>query len=184
MPEVGIKPAGVPHLYEVNYPSQGQYGYLVKLTRHRKKIYKVFNFNKYGSSAECRAAAEGHARQVDLEFPCLSRRERSELRRSHFKEGTVGVRRVQRRINGRLIPYWQASWSPEPGRVARKIFSVEKHGDETARTLALAAREAALGALDDILPRQNLPVPVPAPVAPEPVPVEEFFGFNLDVSLL
>jgi hypothetical protein len=149
MTEIGIKPTGLAHLYEVNYPAQGQYGYLVKLCRHRKKVYRLFNFNRFATPEECRRAAETYARQVEQDYPRLSRRARSELRRSHFKGEVIGVRRLIRKVKGREYAFWLATWSPQPGVIAKRIFSVRKYGETGAQAKARAARAAGLASLED-----------------------------------
>jgi hypothetical protein len=40
--------------------------------------------------------------------------------------------------------YWKATWSPELGKVARKQFSIRKHGEERAKRLAIRARKIGL----------------------------------------
>jgi hypothetical protein len=63
------------------------------------------------------------------------------------RRGKSGLHGVQRIVNRRVKPwrkYWMAFWSPELGKVARKHFSIRKHGEEKARRLAIRARQAGL----------------------------------------
>jgi len=73
-----------------------------------------------------------------------SRRWWAETLRRRGKSGIQGVSRV---IDRRFKPwrkYWRATWSPEYGVVRKKMFSIRKHGEETAKALAIRARRAGV----------------------------------------
>jgi len=140
----GLKATSIPLLYHVNYPEHGQVGFLVKLNRQRHQIYEVFNFSRFKTKAACRKAAEKFARAMDKKFPRLSRREMAELRRSNFGNGTIGVRRCTKVVNKKPYDFWEATWSPDPNVVKKKLFSIRKYGNAQAKKLALAARKEGL----------------------------------------
>ena len=63
----------------------------------------------------------------------MSRRKWAEIRRRKGRSGIHGVQRVVDRRTKPWRKYWRATWSPEPGRVAKKQFSIRKHGEEKAK---------------------------------------------------
>ncbi len=69
----GIKRTNVPLLYEVNYPEHGQVGFLVRMNRRGRRIYKIFNYSIHGSKEKTRKAAEQYAKQLGREFPLMVR---------------------------------------------------------------------------------------------------------------
>ncbi len=140
MKNKGIKRTSVPLLYEVNYPEHGQVGFLVRMNRRGKRIYKIFNFSQHGSRDQTRKAADQYAKQLNREFPLLSRKELAMKRKA-------GVRRVVKKARGREFTFWEASWSPQPNRVKRVLFSVKKYGSSKAKNLALDARAKGLAAM-------------------------------------
>ena len=136
MKKKGIKRTGTPLLFEVNYPEHGQVGFVVRLNRRGKRVYSIFNFSQFPSKAQCRKAATQYARQLDRQFPRLSRQELAVIR----GKKNSGVRRVVNRSAGRDYAFWEASWSPRPNQVKRVKFSVKKYGNEKAKKMAIGAR--------------------------------------------
>ena len=140
----GIKPTRIPHLYQVNYPEEGQVGFLVKVHRALGKKDELFSFSKYPDERTCFMAAKKRARKLEILYPRLTRREYAQIRRSNFKNNEVGVRKLTQSIKGRQYEFWEASWSPRVGAVKKKRFSVHKYGDEEAHKLARQARAEGL----------------------------------------
>jgi hypothetical protein len=140
----GLKATKVPLLYRVNYPEHGQVGFLVKLNRQNHQVYEVFNFSRFRTRQSCRRAAERFARRMNRKFPRLSRQAMAELRRSNFGRGVIGVRRCIKVVNNKPYKFWEATWSPEPNVVKKKLFSISKYGNAEARKLALGARKKGL----------------------------------------
>ncbi len=140
MKNKGIKRTNLPLLYEVNYPEHGQVGFLVRMNRRGKRIYKIFNYSQHGSKEQTRKAAEQYAKQLNKEFPLLSRQELALKRKA-------GVRRVVKKARGREFTFWEASWSPKPNKVKRVLFSVKKYGNAKAKNLAMDARSKGLAVM-------------------------------------
>ncbi len=92
MKKKGIKRTNLPLMYEVNYPEHGQVGFLVRMNRRGKRIYKIFNFSQFDSHGKARKSAEQYAKQLSREYPLLSRAEMSHRR--------SGVRRTASRAMG------------------------------------------------------------------------------------
>jgi hypothetical protein len=143
----GIKTTKVPHLFHVNYPKQSQIGFLVKIHRARGKKYEAFNFSQYPTKKACFSAAKKRAQDVDKLFPRLTRKEYAQIKRSNFKNSEVGVRKTIKKNKGFEYEFWEASWSPRVGAVKKKLFSVNKYGDEEARKLAQKARTEGLASM-------------------------------------
>jgi hypothetical protein len=74
----------------------------------------------------------------------MSRRRRAEIRRAQGSSSIVGVQKRVVWCQGQNQTYWVAVWSPEPYVVARRVFSVRKHGFRKAKQLAVRARRAGL----------------------------------------
>ena len=144
----GIKSTDISHLFHVNYPKQGQIGFLVKVQRARRKIYEVFNFAQFPDENACFEAAKKRALEVDQLFPRLTRKEYAQIKRSNFKNEEVGVRKLIKKSKGIEYEFWEASWSPHVGRVKKKRFSVKKYGEEEAHMLARQARAEGLAAME------------------------------------
>jgi hypothetical protein len=144
MKSKGLRATKVPLLYHVRYPEHGQVGFLVKLNRQNHQVYEVFNFSRFKTKKACRTAAEKFARRMDRKFPRLSRQAMAQLRRSNFGNGIIGVRRCTKVVNKKPYKFWEATWSPEPNVVKKKLFSITKYGNTEARKLALAARKKGL----------------------------------------
>ena len=73
MKNKGIKRTNTPLLYEVNYPEHGQVGFLVRMNRRGRTVYKIFNFSIQGSRDKPRKAAEQYAKQFNRQYPVLRR---------------------------------------------------------------------------------------------------------------
>ena len=140
----GLKPTNVPLLYEVNYPEQSQVGYLVKGLRRGRRFHEIFNFSRYSSEEECLKAAKSRAMTLHNLYPPLTRREYAQIRRRNWKNKIVGVRRCIKKVKGFEYDFWEASWSPRPGVVKKRLFSVNKYGDKEAERMALKMREEGL----------------------------------------
>ena len=113
------------------------------------RIYSAFFADKkYGGQELALAAAEVHYLKLRQKLGLLRHRSRqqwSEIVCRRGKSGIHGVRQVIiRGKNGGLLKSWMATWSPEPGVVRKKQFSIRKFGEEKAKKLAIRARRRAL----------------------------------------
>ena len=131
----------------MNYPKQSQVGFLVKVHRARGKLYEVFNFSQYPSKQACFKAAKKCALEADKLFPRLTRKEYAQIKRSNFKNAEVGIRKIIKKTKGFEYDYWGASWSPRIGEVKKKLFSINRYGEEAAHKLAQEARAEGLASM-------------------------------------
>lgn len=79
----------------------------------------------------------------------MSRKEFSQIVRRPNKSGIAGVTKVIKLVRGKKYVFWQATWSPKTGLVAKKAFSLDKYGPVKAKRLAVQARKKALSQMAD-----------------------------------
>lgn len=131
-------------LARIDLPGVGTHGWQVRLQRRGVKYAKFFGDRVYGGPPEallagrewrdqllCQIEAEDQAR-----ICATSPRNRS---------GVIGVSKVTVVTNGSCYEFWQATWSPEPGRRRCVKFSIRRYGDREAFRLAVVAREQGVG---------------------------------------
>lgn len=141
------RPSATPGISRIDQPHKHNHGFFVRMSRNRKIHSAFFADKKHGGREPALAAAQAYlpALAARLERPVrMERRQRAEIVRRKGRSGIVGVQRI---VDRRVRPwrkYWKATWSPVVGKVARKQFSIRKHGEEKARRLAIRARLAGL----------------------------------------
>jgi hypothetical protein len=145
-------PSKTPGISRIDQPSHRTHGFFLRAARQGKIFSGFFSDKAYGGRAQALAAAQEHRvkllKIVGLPFQ-KSRRLNAEIVRRRGRSGIYGVRRV---INRQIRPWrksWVAAWSPQPGVVRKKQFSIRKHGEERAKQLALRARRAGLRSMAD-----------------------------------
>jgi hypothetical protein len=141
------KPSSTPGICRIDQPAKHNHGFFVRLRRRGKIHSAFFTDKKHGGRAPALAAAQEHHLQLAAMLGTaarMSRREWAELPRRKSRSGIIGVRHVVVRRGRRVRKYWMALWSPEPYVVARRWFSVRRHGAEKAKRLAIRARQAGL----------------------------------------
>jgi hypothetical protein len=112
------RPSATPGICRIDQPHKHNHGWFVRLQR--------------------RMAA-------DLGEPLqMSRREWAEIRRRRGRSGIHGVQRVIDRTVRLWRKAWKAIWSPVPGKVRKRQFSIRKYGEEAAKLLAIRARQEGL----------------------------------------
>jgi 5-methylcytosine-specific restriction endonuclease McrA len=120
------------------------HGYWVRYNREGALFTKLFSDSIYGSAEAALEAAQKWHDELLAAFPLPNRREFAQRARRKSGSGIVGVRRGKDYTNGKTYDVWIASWSPQRGVYKTKKFSILKHGEEGAKQLAIAAREAGL----------------------------------------
>jgi hypothetical protein len=140
-------PSRTPGICRIDQPAKHNHGFFVRLQR-RGRIHSAFFSDKmHGGRARALAAARQHYRKLAAKLGPPKRRSRrwwAEIRRRKGSSSIVGVQKVMVWRHGKLREYWKATWSPEPYVVARKMFSVRKHGFKRAKLLAVRARRAGV----------------------------------------
>jgi hypothetical protein len=125
------------------------HGWLVRLQRNGRAYARFFADNRYGDQSTALHAAREYRDRLVSELPAPCRRIQAERITLRNSSGVVGVCRVVREdSNGARYEFWQATWSPAPGRRKTAKFSIRRYGDDGAFELARAAREEALKKLE------------------------------------
>lgn len=124
------------------------HGYWVRYNKEGALFTKLFSDSVYGSQEAALQAAQKWHDELLAAFPLPNRREFAQKARRKSNSGIVGVRKGKDYSKGKTYDVWIASWSPQRGVYKAKKFSILKHGDEGAKQLAIAAREAGLREMD------------------------------------
>jgi hypothetical protein len=141
------RPSKTPGICRIDQLEKHNHGFFVRLQRQGTTYSAFFTDLKYGGKAAALEAAKRfHCKSVAIFGPpvTLNRQWRAETVRRKGRSGIHGVQRVINRKSKPWRKYWQASWSPKPGLVRRKLFSIRKHGEERAKQLAIRARRAGV----------------------------------------
>ena len=126
-------------------------GFEVRIYRRGQRFNQFFSDSAHGGKAKALDEARKVRDKMEKKLKPYTRRELAE---KVTKRNTSGVRGVRLRTtivtkNGKTYKYEhvEASWSPEPGKVIKKSFSVEKMGKEAAWDAAVECRQKAISKL-------------------------------------
>jgi hypothetical protein len=124
------------------------HGWQVRVQRNKVSQSKLFSDSVYGGKEAALEAAIKYRDEYMASNPSMSRLQLSQLEKRTNTSGVVGVSKVrhvdQRGDKVYEYWYWQAYWTPSPGKHKCVRFSIDKHGEEAAYQMALAARYAGL----------------------------------------
>jgi hypothetical protein len=125
----------------------------VSLCRRGKRYVKNFADKKCGGKVRALESAKQYRDFLLRKYPPLSRKEFCSALRSNNRSGITGVYRYAKSYtlkNGTIKQswYWEATWPIGKSEQAHVAFPVNTYGEETARQLALGARENALVGID------------------------------------
>src|SRR6267143_1361383 len=138
-------PSSTRGICRIDQLAKHNHGFFVRVQR-RGKIYSAYFSDKiHGGWEQALAAAQAHYRRLAASLGIPARKSRrfwAELPRRKNRSGIRGVQKFVDRRSKKPRTYWKATWSPEPYTVARKQFSVKRHGAKKARLLAIRARRA------------------------------------------
>ncbi len=139
-----------PGITRLDQVSVATHGWQVRIQWKGVRFGRFFSDAAWGGREAALLCAE---RYRDRLLARLERRksDASASTRSHTapasrnRSGMVGVARiVQRSAAGVEYFFWQASWTAPDGTRETVRFSVQKHGEELALTLACEARRKAM----------------------------------------
>lgn len=131
-------------LARIDLPGASTHGWQVRLQRRGVKYGKYFGDRVFGGPRRSYHAAREWRDQV-LQKIEDSEKARICTRSARNRSGVVGVSKVTVFTNGAEYQFWQATWSPSPGRRRCVKFSVMRYGDGEAFRLAVEARENGIG---------------------------------------
>jgi len=125
------------------------HGWRVSLRRYGKMLVENFPDKKSGGRQRALKLARQYRDELLGKFPPISRREVCQIKRSNNTSGISGVctyAKPYRLRDGTLkeTRYWEASWPDEEGKNVSINFSVNKYGEELARSMAIRARMRGL----------------------------------------
>lgn len=124
--------------------SRGTHGWYVRVKKNGKSFAKLFSDSKYnGREHALKCAKKAHAIAMETmgTAPATpSRRLVTTDKRN--KTGMVGVNKTfKTNTKGTVTEYYQVTWSPAPGKIKNRQWSVHKYGREEAFRLAKSFRE-------------------------------------------
>ncbi len=140
-------PSRTPGICRIDQMEKHNHGFFVRLQRNGRIHSASFSDKKHGGRKKAMAAARQHYQKLRVRLglaKMMSRQAWAEIRRRKGSSSIVGVQRLVMRRYGKVRKYWQATWSPEPYMVVRKMFSVRKYGARKAKLRAIRARRAGV----------------------------------------
>lgn len=125
------------------------HGWRVSLRRYGKMLVENFPDKKCGGRKKALKLAQQYRDELLGRFPPISRKEVCQIRRANNTSGISGVctyAKSYRLKDGtvRETRYWEASWPGDNGKNVSVNFSVNKYGEELARSMAIRARMRGL----------------------------------------
>jgi len=121
-------------------------GYLVKVERRLVGYTQWFGFALCGGQAEAPIAAQAWRDEQTRQLEQLTKQEFVSQIRTNNTSGGAGVVRTTQRSKTRSGRVWSADyWIARPPRgikISARYFSISRHGEEGAKMLAFAARQA------------------------------------------
>ncbi len=132
-----LRPKTTKHkgITRIDHPAKRTFGYFVRVTWNKQRRSKFFSDSVYGDRLAALSAALEWRNEAERELG-KPRTERQVIGVSRTSTGIVGVRRTVK--DGREV--YEATWR-EGGRIRRTSYSIAKHGERRALSLARRARE-------------------------------------------
>lgn len=127
--------------------SKGTHGWYVRVYKNGKTYSKLYSDSKYNGKERALKFAQ-KARELALET--ISKIPDKPIRRlvtrdKRNKSGVVGVSKTQKTLkSGKVNSYYQVTWSPQPGKIKNRQWSVRKYGEERAFELAKNFRDEVM----------------------------------------
>lgn len=128
----------------IDLPDQCTHGWQVRLQRRGIKYAKFFSDRTHQSPAHALQTARAWRDEL-LQQLASQDQTRICQRSPRNNSGVVGVSKVTvSGPNGVRYHFWQATWSPQPGKRQCVKFSIKRYGDSEAFELAVQARTEAI----------------------------------------
>lgn len=160
----------------IDQDAKNHHGWYVRVRFNGKSLSKFFRDSAFGSRKQSLTAAVAYRDEAERELG-RPRTDRTVLvMSSRNSSGVVGVRRRERKRTSTAgmftaAAYYEACWSPVPGELKRKLFSVDKLGERGAFLAACAHRRDMERALLGSEIRENWAAAAPAILAAVNPPV-------------
>jgi len=129
----------------IDLPDQRTHGWQVRLQRRGIKYAKFFSDSSYADPRIALANALAFRDQLVSELETQAKNQaRICTRSTRNSSGVVGVSKISiTAANGATYHFWQATWSPQPGKRCCVKFSIKRYGESEAFELAVQARTEA-----------------------------------------
>ena len=140
--------SGYKSISRIDVPKRRTHGFQVRLWHNGKMYNKFFNDNHYPTREDVLQAAVEYRNELEAELG-KPRSERPVItQNARNNTGVVGVNRIWRKskaISPSGAPYYydlyEVVWNPQPNKLKKKVFSIDKLGDEEAFRQAVAFRK-------------------------------------------
>lgn len=123
-------------------------GYEVRIYRREERFNQFFSDTAHGGKKKALEQARAVRDKMEKKLKPYTRRELAEKISERNTSGHRGVRlrtTVVVKDNKKYVyQHVEASWSPEPGKVVKQSFSVEKIGLKKAWEMAIECRKKAV----------------------------------------
>lgn len=127
--------------------SKGTHGWYVRVYKNGKTYSKLYSDRKYGGKERAlKIAQKAHKMAVEAMKAIPTKRSRRLVKSDkRNKSGVIGVNRTQKHNrSGTVSEYYQVTWSPKPGKIKNKQWSIRKYGEEKAFKLACEFRHQVM----------------------------------------
>jgi len=128
-------------------------GWEVRIYRRGERFNQFFSDSAHGGKAKALEESRAVRDKMERKMKPFTRRELAGKITARNTSGHRGIRlrKTNIKVGDKTYSYdhVEASWSPEPGKVVKKSFSVTKLGMENAWKLAIEARQKAVTKLKD-----------------------------------
>lgn len=138
--------SGYKGVSRIDQAAKNHHGWYVRVRHDGVTDSRFFNDSKHGGKRKALAAAVAYRDAAEKAIG-KPRTDRTILpMTARNTSGVVGVRRRERarrpgsKVSAAPAAYYEACWSPAPGKLSRKLFSVEKLGERDAFLAACAHR--------------------------------------------
>jgi hypothetical protein len=123
-------------------------GWEVRIYRRGQRFNQFFSDSAHGGKTKALELARKVRDKMEKRLKPWSRRELAKRLTARNTSGHRGVRLRRTNVNvgtkSYVYEHVEASWSPEPGKVVKQSFSVEKLGLDKAWQMAVEARDKAV----------------------------------------
>ena len=137
------------HVSRIDQPEKHNHGYYVRLLRRGKNFSKFFPDRQCQGKRKALTAATKYAKALASKHPRMPRQQYAMIARRPNTSGVIGIVRAVHRVGHRQYVSWRAIWSPAPGKVCTRSFSVNKYGEAKAKRLAIKTRRNGVREMAD-----------------------------------
>ena len=123
----------------IDQPEKHNHGYYIRVTCNHHTQAKFFADKATGGKRTALRAAKEYEAEL-VKQAQAHRKNKKPTVSARNRSGIVGVARSVWNERGKPVAYWQAGWVGSKGERKSRKYSVNKHGEERARRLAIKAR--------------------------------------------